>query len=111
MSGSSASRERQKRPPSVETWRRLRVAYRRWSGFPADTATAYPGGSPRPDSLQVRPASCETRSGGLASTIATTVDPAADAATRRGRNGLAGGGGSNRSEERRVGNECRAERA
>ena len=55
------------------------------SGFQSATATALPGGSPRPDSRQVVPASYETSIGGRASTTTTTVEPASAAATTRGR--------------------------
>ena len=54
-------------------------------GCPRDRVTAVPGGSPPPVSRQVMPASCETTSGGLRSTTATIVEPAAADATTRGR--------------------------
>ena len=51
-----------------------------------------PGRSPPPVSRQVMPASWETTSGGLRSTTATIVEPAAAAATTRGRESSAARG-------------------
>ena len=62
------------------------------SGSRSSIATAHTAGSPRPDSRQVVPASCETSSGGFASTAATMVEPDCAAATTRGR--LSGGAGA-----------------
>ena len=81
----AASTALQKRPPLRETYSRLRAAYTIRSGSAAEIATARPAGRPRPESRHVTPASCETRSGGFASTTAAIVEPAAAAATTRGR--------------------------
>ena len=82
---SSTPSDSQKRPPSRERKRRFLPAKMTRSGFSSLIATAKPGGSPRPASRHVVPASCDTSSGGLWSTTATTVEPAAAAATTRGR--------------------------
>src|SRR4029077_20333032 len=75
ISGNAPGSADQKTPPFRDRYSRLRAAYTRRSGSSAATATARPGGRPRPDSRHVEPVSCETRSGGFASTTATTVDP------------------------------------
>ena len=65
MSGSSTPSDSQKRPPSRERKRRFLPAKMTRSGSSSLIATAKPGGSPRPASRHVLPASCDTSSGGL----------------------------------------------
>ena len=85
ISGSSASSALQKRPPLPRDVEPVARRVDDQVGIAGEIATARPAGRPRPESRHVTPASCETRSGGLASTTAAIVEPAAAAATTRGR--------------------------